>query len=240
MEDDVQQLLEKVDQLAANLGLQYAKANAGGANSGPSKVDMKIAMEQLRSVLDYLAVGMVRACGIDPSNKRIYFPYGDRKVVGERIAALFKGATNPIPALGGLIHSVQSYSTGTNWLHELCRQTNESKHKGLTKHSEKKTEGLVLGGNAIAIGPNSTVEIRDCVINSVPVGWGGGVVINGSEPIQQVAARLPGVQVHRTPMGVEYWLGGTTWDALRLITTARAGIGELAKAISCELKGTKT
>ncbi len=242
MRDDIGEILAKADELIAGIAGQYAFATRTGELKGVSKIDVKMTLEQLRSVLDYLAIDvdtvLYQGQNVARTGHRIYFPYNaDIKRVESSLKKQYLDLDVQSPAIQDLIHSVQSYRQGSDWLNVLCTQTNGHKHSGLTKHEPKSKGhgGLVVGNNAVLLGPGASATFTDCVFDGVPVGWGAPVTLHGDMSAQYASTIAVGIPMRRVAAGYVCFLAGTKWDVLDLLTRARHEIGTVSEAILKEL-----
>lgn len=112
------------------------------------RVPVKNLMENLRSILDYMAHDIyetycqpnLKVSG-KSSPRNIYFPYGltendFRSMVGNS----FPDLQTLAPKVYNLIVSIQPFKSGNNWLYHLCLITNEKKHNRLTPQIRMETE----------------------------------------------------------------------------------------------------
>lgn len=103
-----------------------------------TKVKLKSILENLRSSLEYIAQDISSV--LSNPNDKVYFPYGDTK-------ENFKGRINQnLPAIRSEYPKIYDYiehlqphkNNGDKWLVDMCRMTNDAKHKKLL---EVKNEG---------------------------------------------------------------------------------------------------
>ena len=164
------------------------------------KIDIKNFLENLRSVLDYLAhdiyeqkVHPVRIANGDPPIQKIYFPYGKTSNnFNFRLGTCFPNLSNIDNDLFLLIEGIQPFKAGDSWLLDFCNVTNEKKHNSLTpqERSETQTMTASVGGTSVTMpinNPNFSIhQGSNCKVTL------GGVPVRFTN--QEIKPLGPGLQ----------------------------------------------
>lgn len=162
--DDIRQLLEHCDGEISNID----KSIKEGALK---KVSLKNTLENLRSILDYLAKDVLTKLKSNPSNKqlsdKVYFPYGQKenhfkKSVQRNLPPL----RNDEPEIYNLLESIQPFKSKKNWVVDLCSLTNDAKHNSLSKTETQKSTVVEQKGFARIEGGRNVV-MRNNYVNGV-------------------------------------------------------------------------
>jgi hypothetical protein len=204
------------------------------------RVPVKNLMENLRSALDYMAHDIYEACcrgsradaGVS-APKNIYFPYG-------RTEQDFKSAIGKyLPRLEAynrtvynLVLSIQPFSSGDNWLHDLCSILNEKKHDKLTpqvrSESETYTVESTQGSVTIPINnPNVKITSRPGAVRIF------GVPAQFTE--RGIETAPSGGLTHRRTKWIAFTFGGTDINVLSLLDKSIKGIRQLAEELYHEI-----
>ncbi len=116
-----------------------------------TKVKLKSILENLRSSLEYIAQDISSV--LSNPNDKVYFPYGDTK-------ENFKGRINQnLPAIRSEYPKIYDYiehlqphkNNGDKWLVDMCRITNDAKHKKLLEVKNEGNDNVVLSSGGIPI-----------------------------------------------------------------------------------------
>ncbi|ARC51859.1 hypothetical protein A6J88_12155 [Neisseria mucosa] len=143
---DVDELLKDIEEQLISIK-KYKKI---------TKVKLKSILENLRSSLEYMAQDINSALSknaLSKKGKRIYFPYGDTKEKFEQsIDRNLQAIQSEYPALYDCIEHLQPHkNNGDKWLVDMCRMTNDAKHKGLLEVKNKGNDHVVLSSGGIPI-----------------------------------------------------------------------------------------
>ena len=191
--DEVKALLEHAEKDLNKIETKYNDALRSKDISNELKIDIKNFLENLRSVLDYMA-NDIYECKIHPHRttsgqpdiKNVYFPYG--KTLGDFNSGIGRG----LPELGDidndlylLVESIQPHITNDSWLYDFCDITNQKKHDSLTPQERIENNTTSLGGN-IRIGAGARVVMHNCLVNGIPVSSND---VN-NEPLENFDSRL--------------------------------------------------
>jgi len=239
MRNDVEETLAAADECIGRLKVKYDEAKRNPTNARISMLEVKTAMDHLRSALDYLAVGVRKQLYPNDKNRhKIYFPYhSDPVEVDQRIQLQYPDLDKSMPQLGLLFRSVQSYVVNSDWLLVLCRQHNHAKHEGLPKQERKIRESLDIGGVFKFGGEFKNIRMWGNIVNGKRLEPNGSVNISSDMPLPEIQKQYGStIPVTKTVDGIEFRIGETQWDALKLLETARAAIGPLASGVFSELK----
>lgn len=138
---DVDELLKDIEEQLISIK-KYKKI---------TKVKLKSILENLRSSLEYMAQDINSA--LSRPGKRVYFPYGDtienfEKSINQNLPDL----QSEYPILyDGIEHLQPHKNNGDKWLVDMCRMTNDAKHKGLLEVKNKGNDHVVLSSGGIPI-----------------------------------------------------------------------------------------
>lgn len=138
---DVDELLKDIEEQLISIK-KYKKI---------TKVKLKSILENLRSSLEYMAQDINSA--LSKKGERVYFPYGDtienfKKRINQNLPAI----QSEYPALYDFIEHLQPHkNNGDKWLVDMCRMTNDAKHKGLLKVRNEGNDNVVLSSGGIPI-----------------------------------------------------------------------------------------
>lgn len=241
MREDVEEVLKSADQMLERLKLADAKSKQTGDVS-LSRTDAQIALGQLRTALDYMAVGVdtvlyngSNAARMQTGRDKLYFPYGDDAGVAKRLAKMYRDLDTTAPKINALFFTVQKAATGSDWLEVVCKLNNRNKHAALVKHERTGGSPRLNIGGLFSFDGNSNVRMSGNTLNGVPLEAGGSVSFNSSDPLEKIAAAFPTVQVTRNKVGEKFILAGTKWEVVTLIETACNGVGHFAVDLMREL-----
>ena len=134
---------------------------------------IKTTLEHLRSCLDYLAHDIYDLC-IEPTHgktsKPIYFPYG--KTPNDFNSSLGRNSFGDLKLLNydiyNALESIQPFRSGSNWLIDLCEQTNQIKHNGFL-NQETKNHVDVENGRIKLSGNKNRIVFDNCTVNGKKV-----------------------------------------------------------------------
>ncbi|OFJ85124.1 hypothetical protein HMPREF2844_11155 [Neisseria sp. HMSC072F04] len=138
---DVDELLKDIEEQLISIK-KYKKI---------TKVKLKSILENLRSSLEYMAQDINSA--LSKKKTRIYFPYGDTKeIFKERINQNLPAIQSEYPALYDCIEHLQPHkNNGDKWLVDMCRMTNDAKHKKLLEVKNEGNDNVILSSGGIPI-----------------------------------------------------------------------------------------
>ncbi|PHQ24042.1 hypothetical protein CLH62_18170 [Marinobacter guineae] len=103
-----------------------------------NRILLKNTLENLRSVLDYLAQDIVIKLKTKPKNgnlsEKVYFPYGQRENhFNNSVKRNLPPLKEDEPKIYDLLESIQPFKSKDNWVVDLCSLTNDAKHNSLSK-----------------------------------------------------------------------------------------------------------
>ncbi len=130
--DDVAALLDEVgQQLATNLRVLHDEALVAGRLQSKFRVQVKSALENLRSTLDYLAVEITNRDGAP--NRNIYYPLADTSdKFDSTMDQKMGGVRSARPDISAVIERWQPFHPGKEWIGDLNRLAREQKHNRLS------------------------------------------------------------------------------------------------------------
>ena len=140
------------------------------ANNGEvCKVDVKNSLENLRSILDYIAHDILldlKDKTRDKLKDKIYFPYGERQ------NHFKKSLQNNLPKLDqyfpevySVIEKCQYFICKDNWLYDLCHLTNGAKHNRLSETENQQSIDIKQPGIHVKAAQGSKVVISGNTLN---------------------------------------------------------------------------
>ncbi|NMG31277.1 hypothetical protein [Aromatoleum evansii] len=233
---DIEELLHEVAQGIAKIEDAYADASRDEDVKAASRPLVKSCLEHLRSCLEYTAQDIYeRKIGGDKSP---YFPYGaDLKKFMGSVSNNLPGIDRLAPNIFELISDIQPFHCGDDWLTSLCKHTNFNKHNSLSKPVRVNSpKNVTKVGRLASISGNSTIIMRDCYVDGVPVGHGTPLVLSDQRPVREMKAELPGfIPVTREFDWVEFRFPGTTTDTLHLIKRSHSRITDFVALLRKEL-----
>lgn len=153
--NDIRELLQDVEDNIKLIEKEYQKALTDKDIQQVMKVKVKSSLENLRSCLDYCAHDIYdiiykaidyKSIG-ELERLKIYFPYGETDVnFKASVGRTFKRLKTVNSQVYVIIESIQPFKCNNNWLVELCRITNNIKHKELIKQQRMDTKSLNING----------------------------------------------------------------------------------------------
>ncbi|MFZ5941801.1 MAG: hypothetical protein ACOYXB_14620 [Bacteroidota bacterium] len=129
---------------------------------------LKNILENLRSVLDYIAIDLATLTG--DRNRNIFFPYGRRQNHFKiSIKRNLPKLQEKRPDLFNEIEKIQPFISKNNWLVELCELTNSAKHIGLNKTNKQKSVSIEIS-DIIKVQSATEAIIENNYINGFDTG----------------------------------------------------------------------
>lgn len=173
IEDLIAEVSEKVNLICVQTNYEEIK-----------KVTIKNTLENLRSILDYIAQDVLNALNnLTPINTKKYFPYGKTQVEFENSLNRnsFSHLSNLLPEVYELFLAQQPFVNNDNWLIDLCNLCNEVKHNNLVSSQEQKETNVIQPG-FINIQNGRNVFSYGNTMNGIPlddfiIDHNGGVLI---------------------------------------------------------------
>ncbi|WP_028294279.1 hypothetical protein [Oceanobacter kriegii] len=216
-ESSVNELLDDVDELLASIHSVYEEATEREEISKVARPKVKSCLEQLRSCLDYIAMDLFEQTAPSRSTRDVYFPYGKNK--STFISALNKRLPGLDDRLKAKVESIQPHQCGSKWLLQLCRLTNDNKHKDLQEQNRQNSPGsmTVLGNGAAAVSGSGTIYLGGAIINGKKLPEGYKLDAETSVSDLQEGHSVP---VARKYEWVKFVVKGTDIDVLDLLRTS--------------------
>ena len=186
--DDAGALVQHAKASLARIRAAYAASLTSQQIAPTLLIDIKNFMENLRSALDFSAVGLFKKYGNGNANAKIYFPYAlatqtnAQFAASNRIEACIPGISSSRPDVVLALLSVQHYfDPRWSWVPKFMDLNNENKHQRLTPQTRNETCHLKVSspaGGSIIIEGSGSVSIR--AGSSIDL---GGAVIPGGQVI---------------------------------------------------------
>lgn len=186
MQIGIKKLLNRVDadikKLSKTISDHNSKLDEVNIN-----IDIKHILEDMRTILDYIAVDIYnKYCG--PRNyKKIYFLYTKN---GEDEQSYISKINRNFPNLYGNhydlykeLSNVQSFSDNTDWLIKLESLTNEVKHNELCITKVKKERNTVMKSDNTSMRIKGNLDIQKTE-NGYGVFGEGAVYVGGEERVE--------------------------------------------------------
>jgi hypothetical protein len=237
--DDIQALLNHIDNDLVKIKARYQDSLTNKEIPSELRIDVKNAMENLRSCLDYM-VQDVYEIVVSPDLiskqmkelKKVYFPYGKTKQDFD--SSIQKNLPNLMSLNGRLfdiVESIQTHKTGSTWLYDFCSILNSNKHDALSpqERTERKSYSVGLEGRGPSIsGPAGAIKAPP------------GAISIGGRPLvfdkaSGIPLQTPGLEV-RVTIWVDFKFQDTDVSVLILLQTVRNGIGNLQEQLYKELE----
>lgn len=226
--EDVATLLDYVSVNIKVLESDYQVALNEADKLHVSKPLIKGCLENLRSVLDYIAQDV---SGFIGGKSGIYFPYAlDEPLFRKSVKKELHCLREKFPRGYDLIESMQPFRCGDDWLYRLCKLVNANKHNKLTGQLRVNSRAyrMVLGEIA-SLGENCSIVFQNCMYDDVRLGWDSPIEIAWDTPIEEVNRRLGVTKNHRSYEWVEFHFEGGADDALSLIKKCHFNISRFAQ-----------
>lgn len=235
--EDSKEVLADAQRLISELSVIYSKAVSDEDLLVASKTQVKGAVENIRSALEYTSQDIWRS--YTSKKNSVYFPYGKDEVsflksVKSNLPALREQA----PLLFDLIESIQPYVTGESWLSELCAVSNFNKHNGLSGQLRKNSPGnrIELGQRGFAFGNVGKVTITNSSIGGLPVGKNRDVTFSSSSSTSHIRDQLSeGISFKREFDWVEFHIDITGSDALLMLKKAHCVVSDFVEKAHQEI-----
>lgn len=222
--DDIRALLNRSKRDFLVLQRNYEDCLHERKVSADLKIDIKNLVENLRSILDYLANDIWdRHCSPPKSSERFYFPILPNPTMFRSICTRwYPGLQQSCIDLWDFLESVQPYNTGYEWLGQFNKLNNENKHENLVEQTRTETKRVHVefqGGN-VNWNPNS-------------VRFGSGVKIDGVpvDPHTQMPLPHPS-QTVKVVTWVDFRFEGIDVSSLGLLKSSLEGIDKIVDNIS--------
>lgn len=167
--DQVIELLNHARRDLIQIERQYGEALEEKKVPTSLQIDIKNFMENLRSVLDYIAHDVYETIIIPARDKagkkaieKIYFPYGKTENdFKSRVGSSLPNLHSLAPSVYLVIEAPQPHKSGDNWLCDFCKILNEKKHDTLSPQKKEEKRGLNIqfpGGSGIFMGAGSSIS----------------------------------------------------------------------------------
>ncbi len=240
---DVNDLVTHIKSDLEKINREYESSIHNERISASLKIDVKNLMENLRSVLDYLAhdiyekvIQPARIISGETEIRDIYFPYGkDKHSFKSSLGRYLPQLETLSPPIFMRIEDMQPYKCGNDWLYSLCSILNQNKHNQLTPQTREEKRGLKLdfeGGGGITLGPSAVIKGSGKIIS------GGGVLdlkgktISGDLPVED----LPQTIKQTVIIWIGFQFADTRVEVLPLLRLATKEVEQLANDIYLIIK----
>lgn len=233
--NDIIELLNEVGSNITRLEEKYENAKKDDSIKDILRPLVKTCLEHLRSILEYSAQDIWSS--YNNKTAKLFFPYGETE-------ALFKAnVKRNLPKLHeqqklySIVESLQPYICGSNWLIELCTQTNFNKHNSLRKQiRENSKNSTTQVGGLVRMDAGSSVTFTNCNYNGMPLGWGKPAFISGSMTTDEIKKNIAiPIPVLREFEWVEFKFENSEHDTLSLIRSSHHEISMYIEQLNTEL-----
>lgn len=237
-DSDVRDLLEHVDNHLATIKDAYQRALQSKEVPATLRIDIKNAMENLRSALDYMAHDIAEVV-VAPHRvtnnlvpiRRVYFPYGRDKQAFE------ESSQRTLPDLRALnlrvfdiIAAIQPHTCGDMWLYDFCSTLNDNKHDALSAQERSERKSYKIG----RAGGGPTISAPAGAIKAPP----GAISIGGApvtfDPSTGIPVQTPGLDV-QVVTWVSFKFKDTNVEVYPLIEAATTAIRRTSEQLYEEL-----
>lgn len=237
-DSDINSLLMYVDSRLVDIKAAYERSLREKNIPASLRIDVKNAMENLRSCLDYMAQDMAEAV-IMPYRrannlsalKRVYFPYGkDKQSYDESVKRNLPDLQTVSPVIHALIEGIQPHACGDTWLYDLCSILNANKHDSLSPQERTERQTYKVGrqgGGAAISAPAGAIKAPPGAISI-----GGAPVV--FDPRTGIPMQTPGLEVSVTTW-VSFVFQDTSVQVYPLLATALREIRKTSEKLYEEL-----
>lgn len=237
-DSDVDSLLSHVEGDLVKIKSTYEQSLREKDIPASLRIDVKNAMENLRSCLDYMTQDIAKKLIVPyrVSNnlddlKRVYFPYGkDKQSFDQSISRNLPDLDTINPNIHTLIESIQPHSCGSNWLYDFCSILNANKHDSLSPQERKEQQTYKVGRK----GAGPTISAPAGAIKAPP----GAISIGGApvvfDPNTGIPLQTPGLEVSIMTW-VSFLFSDTNVQVYPLLSTAVERIRATSKKLYEEL-----
>lgn len=133
------------------------------------KVDVKNSLENLRSILDYIAHDILlglKTKSRDKLSDKVFFPYGQRKNhFKNSIQKNLPKLDQYLPDVYEVIEKHQYFKCKDNWLYDLCFLTNDAKHNRLSETENQQSVDIKQPGIHVNAGQGANIVISGNTYN---------------------------------------------------------------------------
>jgi hypothetical protein len=188
------------------------------------RVDIKNYLENLRSVLDYLAHEIhEKHCSLS-KNKKYYFPIlPDVERFNVNMGKWFPSLEVDNSKIYSYLESIQPYNLAYRWIGQFNTVNNENKHNSLVEQTKRQdveiTAKSVDWGTSVSWHPKYVTFGQGVSINGVPI-----------SPATQMPIQSPKHIVTKT-IWVDFIFDDIDISALRLLNESINGITDIYKKI---------
>ncbi|HCY17387.1 MAG: hypothetical protein A2Z93_13335 [Curvibacter sp. GWA2_64_110] len=235
--DDARALVEHSKQELEKIRSAYAGSLKSQQISPVFLVEIKNLMENLRSALDFSAVGLFQKYGNGKPNAKIYFPYASLNQdatkfrAAGRIEACIPGITASRPDVVLALESVQHFAGAEwSWMPHFMELNNENKHQRLTPQTRQESRQLKLSsdsGAAIILGDGASIQI------------GGGAFIQLGDALipggQSISPTNPGQIIggnQELTVWVSFHFSSNNMPVMPLLEQATAGVEKIVQSLA--------
>ena len=235
--EDVLALIEESTKQYEEVKESYDKALRD--KSLDIRIKVKNLMENLRSILDYIAHDIYesvcrpqRRKSGKPDPRNVYFPYGrNEKDFNASIMSSLPDLEVLSVPIFTLIKNVQPFISNNPWICDFCSINNENKHDRLTPQTREEVETYTVEGNQGSV--SVVVNDPNVRVTSQP----GAVKIFGvpAQFTPEGIKTAPSNLRHKRTVWVSFVFTGTSINVLNLLNNAVPGVEALANSIYKEL-----
>ena len=228
---DIEAVLEVADELLEKIQVEYDRSLNDKAISPKLAVYIKNYLENLRSVLDYLASEICEKVLPITKARKAYFPVSceNGKAFAAHIDKNLTELDTLNPRLYAVLEGLQSYSpSGCKALPKLSKLVNENKHSKLSPQTRTEKRSLSIdfpGGAKISMGPGASIS-------------GGGMICSGGGWISPAGGTISGDSPARVGSGgvtqtvttwVSFIFDETGDNVINLLRACRKDVGYVLK-----------
>ncbi|MEN5305287.1 hypothetical protein [Pseudomonas sp. TWI628] len=235
---DSTEVLDEAERLTREIESHYHAARFAEGELSVKRVQVKAAIECIRSALEYTAQDIWRS--YTKKQNSVYFPYG------EDLSSFQKGVKKNLPdvdvqapELYRLIESLQPHACGDNWVYQLCKASNYNKHNGLSEQVRKNSQSNRLEiGNVFSFVDCEGITLKNCSIDGVPIGKSAVVKISNSDTMEDLMKQItPGITLAREFQWVEFHLEACDRDLLELLKRGQESARLFVEKVNSALSG---
>lgn len=232
--NDASQLVGHAKHALERIGHGYRESLNEQAVKPELLIEIKNLMENLRSALDFTALGLFTAFVRSQKNPRIYFPYArldqsrEEFISANIIEKNIPGISAVRPDIADRLEAYQHYSSPSNrWLPMFMDLNNENKHRQLTPQVRHEHRGLRIEseGAGMELGPGASVRLgTGASISFGNVSIGGEQQFSGENP-----ARFHGSGKQTILIWVSFTFSSNGEEVMSFLDSAVKGTDAIVK-----------
>lgn len=218
--------IEDINTILNHVVNQNAELSKSIKDEKVNKVILKNVLENLRSILDYMAIDIYKQ--IEDKERKIFFPYGRRENhFKDSVKKNLPNLKHKLPDIYKELELIQPFKSQKSWLVDLCELTNEAKHNNLNKTKHEKSVSVDID-NFISVKNVKNANISGNTINGKDT---GSVKINNGEVISQTRGEI---NMNITSLN-KLKFSGKEIEIMPFLESSYNELKKLAESIYCQI-----